>query len=141
MRTKALILFFPFAVFLAETASFIPAMKDACAIMTAKKSSCTKEKKQDACTPKEEKNTCTKIKQQDKCCNKKTGKIPTDNKCNDKADCSTCPVCYTFIFQQQYEWPAQQFFSKKNYGLINTGHTSSYSSDVWKPPNGFLNAS
>jgi hypothetical protein len=138
MRTKALILFFPFAVFLAETASFIPAMKDACAISTAKKSTCTKEKNQDACTPKKEKSTCTKIKQQNKCCNRGAGKTPADNTCNNNADCSTCPVCYTFIFQQQYEWPAQHFVFKKNYGLINSGHISSYTNDVWKPPNGFL---
>jgi len=138
MRIKALILFFPFAVFLAETASFIPAMKNACAILAAKKSTCTKAKKQDTCSQNKEKNTCTKIKQQDKCCNKKTAKIPVDNACNDNADCSTCPVCYTFIFQQQYEWEAQQFLFKKNYRLINTGHISSYTTDVWKPPNGFL---
>ena len=138
MRTKALILFFPFAVFMAETASFIPAMKNACAILAAKKTACTKEKKQDVCSRKKEISSCTKIKQQHTCCNKGSGKTPADNSCNDNADCSTCPVCYTFIFQQLYEWPAQQFLLKKNYGLINTGSISSYTTDVWKPPNGFL---
>lgn len=137
MRTKALILFFPFAVFLAETASFIPAMKDTCAKVVAEKTTCTKEKEQKTCTRKKEENACKKIKQQDACCNKKPGKTPADNTCNDNAGCSTCPVCYTFIFQQQYEWPAQQFLFKKNYRLINTGHISAYTSDVWKPPNGF----
>jgi len=141
MRIKALILFFPFAVFLAETASFIPAMKDACAILSAKKTACAKEKKQNVCSRNEEKNSCTKSKQQDKCKNNSTDKIPDNNACNDNADCSTCPVCYTFIFQQQYEWPAQQFPGNKNYGLINTGYISSYTNDVWKPPNGFLYAS
>lgn len=137
MRTKALILFFPFAVFLAETASFIPAMKNACAILAAKKSSCKKEKKDDACSKSKEKKTCTKVKQEYKCCTKPTpGKLPVNDDCNDKADCSTCPVCYTFIFQQQYEWQAQQFFLKKNYILTNTGYISSYISAVWKPPNG-----
>lgn len=139
MRTKALILFFPFAVFLAETASFIPAMQDKCAIVAAEKSACAKEKKQDACTRKKEKSTCTNTEQQDKCSTKKEqNKIPVDNNCDDNPDCSTCPVCYTFIFQHQYEWPAQQFVCKKNYSLINAGYLSAYTTDVWKPPNGFL---
>lgn len=138
MRTKALILFFPFTVFLAETASFIPAMKNTCALFFTKITACTKEKKQDVCTRKKVMNSRTKIKQQKTCCNKGAGKTPAGNTCNDNVDCSTCPVCYTFIFQQQYEWPAQQFAFKKNYGLINSAQTSSYTNDVWKPPNGFL---
>jgi hypothetical protein len=138
MRTKALILFFPFAIFLAETASFTPAMKNACAIIAAKKNTCKKEKKENTCSQKKEKSACTKIKKQDKCCNKNRGKAPADNPCNDNPDCSTCPVCYTFIAQQQYEWQAQQFFLKKNYGLSNKVYISLYTSDVWKPPNGFM---
>lgn len=137
MRTKALILFFPFAVFLAETASFIPAMKEACTIKATKKSACTKEKKENACSSKNEKQGCTKG-EQDGCSNKDSNKTPADKSCTDNAGCSTCPVCYTFIFQQQYEWAARHFKLKKNYTVINTGHISSYTNDVWKPPNGFL---
>lgn len=55
MRTKALILFFPFAVFLAETASVIPAMKNACAIIAAKKKNLQKRKKGEYMLPKERK--------------------------------------------------------------------------------------
>ena len=122
MRIQALILIFPFAVFLIETASFIPVMKEACAKMTPRKSSC-----------------CMKTKAADKCHNKKaTDKKTSDNKCTNNPDCTTCPVCYTFIFQPQYEWPAQQFLFTKNYSLLNTIYISSYTSNVWKPPNGFF---
>lgn len=122
MRTKALILFFPFAVFLTETASFIPAMKDACTIVTAKKSSCTKMEKQ---------NKCHKQKKAE---NKDT---PGKN-CENNPDCSTCPVCYTFIFQPQYEWAAGHFILKKGYSLFNTDLISFYFPDAWKPPNVFV---
>ncbi len=122
MRTQALILIFPFAVFLIETASFIPAMKDACTIVAAKKTSC-----------------CMKTKAADQCHNKKAAdKKDPDNKCTNNPDCTTCPVCYTFIFQPQYEWPAQQFIFTKKYSLLNTSYISSYTSNVWKPPNGFF---
>lgn len=130
MKARAFILFFPLMVFLIETSSFFPAMKNACAILAVKKNNCSKEK-----------NTCSKIKQGDKCCSKKSAEAPVDNTCNDKADCSTCPVCYSFILQQQFELPAQQFFIKKNYVIVNTGDTSSFTSNVWKPPNGPLNIS
>ena len=136
MRTKALILFFPFAVFLTETGSFFPAMKKACAAMASKIKLCTKNTKQDACTLNKKKNTCTKTKQQNRCCNKKADKTPAGNSCNDNPDCTTCPVCYTFIFQQQYEWHARQFPVKKIYGLTKTGHTSSYNSSFFHPPHG-----
>ena len=44
MRIKALILFFPFAIFLAETASLMAAMKEACAILAAQKNTCKEER-------------------------------------------------------------------------------------------------
>ena len=120
MRTQAIILIFPFAVFLTETVSFVPAMKDECAIVAAKKSNC-----------------CMKTKKPDQCHNKKaTDKKTSDNKCNNNPDCTTCPVCYTFIFQPQYKWAAEQFYFKKNYELLNASYISSYTPNVWKPPNG-----
>ncbi len=133
MRTKALILFFPFAVFLTETISFIPAMKAACTIVA-------KEKKPDVCSLKNEESTCCAMMKQHNECNKEkeNGEIPEEKDCNDNADCSTCPVCYTFIFQTQYEWTGQEFLCKKDYWLINTDHISNYIPDVWKPPNGTL---
>lgn len=120
MKIQALILVSSFAVFLTETARFVPAMKDACTIAAAKKTSC-----------------CMKTKKSDQCHNKKTtNKKNSDNKCNNNPDCTTCPVCYTFIFQPPFEWTAEQFSFKKNYELLNAGNISSYIPNVWKPPNG-----
>lgn len=121
MRIKALILFFPFAVFLTETASFIPAMKEACTIVAAKKSS------------------CSKIESLEKCNKQKEAENndSPEKKCEDSPDCKTCPVCYTFIFQPQYEWAAGHFILMRSYNLHNTDFTSFYYPDAWKPPNVF----
>jgi hypothetical protein len=124
MRIQALILVFPFAVFLTETASFVPALQDACTIVSAEESSC-----------------CMKIENtEEEECGSKTenDKNTSGNDCTDNTDCTTCPVCYTFIFQPQYEWPAEQFLFTKNYGSLSTSYTSFYIPDVWKPPNGFF---
>jgi hypothetical protein len=138
MRTQALILLIPFSVFLTETASYIPAMNDACTIVAAEKSACSTTKKQDHCSGKKEKSSCTKTKKQDECAGKKgNNKKSPDNKCKDNADCTTCPVCYTFIFQSQYEWQVKEFVSGKNYSLLTPSYIYSYTADVWKPPNGF----
>lgn len=121
MRAKAFILIFPFVVFLIETASFVPAMNDACTITAPEKSSC-----------------CMKTKKEGECHNKKDdNKKAPEGDCSSKPDCTTCPVCYTFIFQQQYEWSATQFIFKKDYSSMNTPYSSSYTANVWKPPNGF----
>lgn len=123
MRIQAFILFFPFTVFLIETASFLPAMQDACTIVSAEETSC--------CMMSEEEDV-------EQCQNKKEdNKKSSGNNCTDNPDCTTCPVCYTFIFQPQYEWPAKQFLFNKNYGLLNENYSSTYMPDVWKPPNGF----
>ena len=61
-----------------------------------------------------------------------------DKKCSDKVDCTSCPVCYTFIFQPRYEWTGTQGLPEKNHLLMNTGYTSSYTANVWKPPNAVL---
>lgn len=127
MRIQALILVFPFAVFLTETVSFVPALEDACTMVSAEKSSC-----------------CMKVETPDiEECGSKTGdnKNTADNNCTDNPDCKTCPVCYTFIFQPQYEWRATAFCFKKNYSSLATGYISSYTTDVWKPPNGFFYSS
>ncbi len=98
-----------------------------------------KAKKQEQCQGKKAESSCTKKIKQDKCMDKKEdNKKSSENKCDDNPDCTTCPVCYTFIFQPQYELPAQQFLFKKSYSLLTTGYISSYTPDVWKPPNGFL---
>ena len=102
MRIQALILIFPFTVFLTETASFVPALQDACTIASVEKSPC-----------------CMKTESmEEKECRSKTenDKNTSGNDCTDNPDCTTCPVCYTFIFQPQYEWPAKQFLFTKNYG-------------------------
>ncbi|HMK05560.1 MAG TPA: hypothetical protein VK489_15270 [Ferruginibacter sp.] len=117
MRTAALILFFPFTVFMTETASFIPAMADQCALVATEESSC--------CMKTDDQASCTKD----------TEEMPED--CTDNPDCSTCPVCYTFTFQPRYEWSAPPLLIKKDYSLGTTGYSSSYTANVWKPPNGF----
>jgi len=123
MRTKALILLIPFVVFLTETASFTPVMAESCAAVTAKQSSC-----------------CIKeIQEEEQCPVKRScSKEYPAKDCEDDPGCTTCPVCYTFIFQSQFEWQPIVFTFTKNYSLLTTGHTSSYTVDVWKPPNGFF---
>ena len=122
MRTKALILLIPFVVFLAETASYIPAMAESCVIVSAEESSC--------CIMQEEAD-------EEQCPSKKSeSKDEPGKSCEDNPDCSTCPVCYTFIFQPQFEWQPSVFTITNNYSLLTTGNTSSYTTDVWKPPNG-----
>jgi hypothetical protein len=124
MRIKALILLMPFIVFLAETASFTKAMEESCAAAAVEKSSCCMKQE------KAEKEPCSA---------KKTGskKVPGKG-CEDNTDCTSCPVCYTFIVQSQFEWVPTVFSLKKNYSLLTAGHISSYTTDVWKPPNGFF---
>ncbi|MEO6252585.1 MAG: hypothetical protein ABIO79_04735 [Ferruginibacter sp.] len=124
MRTRALILLIPFVVFLTETASFTPAMEESCEVVAAEQSSC--------CMKQE-------IQEEEACPAKRSGnKEDTGKGCADNSDCTTCPVCYTFIVQSQLEWEPTVFTFKKNYSLLTTGHTSSYTTDVWKPPNGFF---
>jgi hypothetical protein len=110
-------------VFLTETASFTPAMVESCEIKAAEKGSCCmmQEMQEDEQAP---------VK---KCGNKET---PAKS-CEDDADCTTCPVCYMFIFQPQFEWQPTIFTFTKNYSLLTTGDISSFTIDVWKPPNGF----
>lgn len=139
MRTKAFILVFPFAVFLIETASFIPVMQEACSIVSARKNTCNKPTKPGQCKSKQEKSLCSKVNVPENCDNKKaTDNNTSDNECTDNPDCTTCPVCYTFIFQSQFEWTARKFLLHKSYSLLTAGNISSFTPDVWKPPNGFL---
>jgi hypothetical protein len=119
MKIRALILFFPFTVFLAETA-FMPAASNTC------------KKENISCRQ----TSCMKMKQSP-CQSKKEHNKKPPGKCNNTSECSSCPVCFTFTFLPQYEWSARSFSFKKNYWLINTGHISSYIPPVWKPPNGY----
>ena len=112
MKTPALILLFPFAVFLTETVSFPQAIDKSC-----------------------KKMSCMKMKEPMKCHGKKDNSQAPSGKCNKTADCSFCPVCSTFTFLPQYEWSVKWFSSGKNYWLVNTGYISSYVPPVWKPPN------
>ncbi|MEO6540867.1 MAG: hypothetical protein ABIN74_07765 [Ferruginibacter sp.] len=121
MRTRALILLIPFVVFLTETASFIPAMEESCAMVAVEQSSC-----------------CMKEIPADGPCEDAGNKESPCKPCEDNPDCSTCPVCYIFIFQPQFEWHAKAFVFKKNYNLLTASYISSYTTDVWKPPNGFF---
>ncbi len=122
MRKQALILILPFAIFLTETVSFIPALQDAWTVAMVKERSCCMlpaETNEKECSSKEDNNNEDPAKG-----------------CAENPDCTTCPVCYTFIFQPRYEWTAQQFVFKKHYALFKADYNSAYTSNVWKPPNG-----
>ena len=115
MKIRALILIFPFAVFLTETASFPLQIGSRC-----KQISCMKTMSEMNCPHKKGK------------CEKPVGK------CNNSSGCSICPVCGIFVFQPQYSWSLNKDIPKKNYQLLNTVYISSYTSDIWKPPNDYL---
>jgi len=155
MKKQAFILFFPLLVFLAETASFLPCWDSVCVPADVKTTACTQAKKPGRCTAEKETGSCGRTKKESMCTAKeakslcsKTGKQDTyltkkgcekrspGKDCGDDPDCSTCPVCYTFICQSQYEWAAQVFVLKKNYSSLNTSFHSAYTTNVWKPPNG-----
>ena len=112
MRTRALILFFPFALFIAETVSFPTHANTDC-----------------------KKMTCSKMMKQMSCSHKKDNSEKPSNKCNNTAACSICPVCSIFVFQPQHTWFIKYTLLKNNYPLSNGGSLSSYISKVWKPPN------
>lgn len=165
MKKQAFILLFPVSVFLTETASFLPCTDDACNTQVTEKSTCSKVKKQASCAVKQESSSCSRNKKEVTSCRAKkakptctaeaekktSAKVSSPEPCKSKkncdkgssrkgstddTDCTTCPVCYTFIFQSQYEWTAQQFIANKDYSLLNTNYTSVFSTSVWKPPNG-----
>lgn len=116
MRTRALILFFPFTVFIAEMASFPSQVKNSC-----KKMSCMKMMKEMNCIHKKNNNS------------KKTS-----GECGNTSICSLCPVCSLFIMQAQYDGAEKiECFSKK-YPSLTTNYDFSYIPSVWKPPNGYL---
>ena len=115
MRTKALILIFPFAVFLTETVSFPMQINSRCKQMS-----------------------CMKTMSEMNCPHKKGNCEKPAGKCNNSSACSICPVCCIFVFQPQYSWSLHKGIPKKKYHLANTGYISSYASDIWKPPNNYL---
>jgi len=117
MKLRVLILVFPFAVFLSETA-ILPLEAN----------------------PANSKISCTKMKEtmEMKCHSKKDCNKKPSGKCNNTSGCYICPVCSIFTFLPQYEWSVKCFSFKKNYRLINTGNVSSYITPVWKPPNSYI---
>ena len=115
MRARALILIFPFAVFLTETVTFPMQINTRC-----KQMSCIKTIGEMNC-PRKKGN-----------CEKPAGK------CDNSSACSICPVCSIFVFQPQYSLSVLKDFTKKNYQLLNAGYIFSYTSDIWKPPNNYL---
>ena len=115
MKTPAVILLFPFAVFLTESASFPPRLIELC-----KKTSCMKTK----CGMK--KTNCS--------AKKDTDKKPSGD-CKGNLNCTFCPVCSVFTFPQPYEPSLKCLFFTKKYPLMNCGHSAAYIPPVWKPPN------
>ena len=113
MRTKAFILLFPLSVFLTETITFPTQINARC--------------KQMSCVRMMDKVNCPHKKG----CHKPAGK------CDNSALCSICPVCSIFVFQPQYSWSLHKDVLKRAYQLPDAGYIFSYSSDIWKPPNGY----
>jgi hypothetical protein len=112
MKFDALILLFPFTIFLIETSSFPLEVKTICS-----ETQCMRQANMEL--------NCNGEKDQDQ-------KSP--GKCN-TPDCSVCPVCFLFIFQPQYEWSINYFSFKTNYNSVNSRYVSSYIASIWKPPN------
>ncbi|MFI5185651.1 MAG: hypothetical protein ACHQF0_02940 [Chitinophagales bacterium] len=115
MRVKALILLIPFTVFLTETVSFPMQINTRCKTMS-----------------------CMKMMGNMNCPHKKGDCEKPAGKCNNSSACSICPVCSIFVLQSQYSLSAYKDFLKKKYQLLNAGHVSYFSSDIWKPPNNYL---
>lgn len=153
MKKQATILLFPLAVFLTETASYLPCWEDictsvgiqpctgkseaaACAVQK-EKTSCGVAAGSAGCSASKQRNTCSKTSMPGKCSSKKdAGKKSPGKDCTDESDCSTCPVCYLFILQSPFEWNDRPVSIERKYNLLDTRFISSYSNNVWKPPNG-----
>jgi hypothetical protein len=142
MKKQAIILFFPLTVFLTETVSFLPCWDDSClpgingtaeCVKPEKPGSCTVTKELEACSAKEE-IECAQAPESGKC-NKQTDADNPEEDCTSNPDCSTCPVCYTFTIQPQYELNSTGFDLSRQYHLRDIEIISSYETDVWKPPN------
>jgi hypothetical protein len=116
MKAPAFILLFPFTVFLAETVRFPQEVKSSCSEIP-----------------------CAKMKEMMpvKCNSQKHNSQKPSGKCNDKTDCSICPVCLMFTFLPQYEWSVNYFFRERNYPLINIDYISPDIPAAWKPPDGY----
>lgn len=143
MKKQAFILFFPLSVFLTETVSFLPCGDDIClpgdsgiteCVNPAKPASCSIPKEQEQCSSKEE-SDCAQTTEPGKC-NKQTDADNPEKDCTNNPDCSTCPVCYTFTLQPQYELSPTGFDLSRQYHLNDIEVISAYENDVWKPPNG-----
>lgn len=117
MKANALILLFSMTVLLAETVMVIPLMRSA-PVVCGDEMAATAESCQTSDTEEAE-----------------------NGDCNDKSCCRSCPVCYLFIVQAVYQWPAGGFMSEKNYAVMNEADISSFTAFIWKPPNAGLNFS
>jgi hypothetical protein len=123
MRKRAFILILPLTVFILETVSFVPAMQETCAILAGTETvSCCKANEGTAPAA----------------CSSEPADEPAED-CTDNPECSTCPVCYTFIIQPRFEWKARQFPIEKKYAPVKQDYIFSYISSVWKPPNAMFN--
>jgi hypothetical protein len=115
MKIRALILLFPFAVYLTETVVFPAEVNKTC-----------------------KKMSCVKMNKPMKCHGKKSNNQKSSGKCDTNPDCTLCPVCFTFTFHPQYEWSAKSFPFEKNYRQVSAGYISAYLPPVWKPPNSYF---
>jgi hypothetical protein len=122
MKAKAIILLLPFVLFITETISFLLQANSAC-----KKMTCMKMK------------TAMKCPHQKDNCKKNTGKSDPANSgnCSNNSECSLCPVCSIFVFQPQFELQVKYDLLQCRYPSLHKDYVSSYTSEVWKPPNNY----
>jgi hypothetical protein len=106
-------------------------MEEECAIVTSKKVSCSKPKEPSTCEAKKKTSCCSEPQKEEV-----PGEDNSQAPCDSSPDCTSCPVCYNFIFQPQYEWQPKGFVFKNDYSSLSTDYISSYTNNVWKPPNG-----
>ena len=137
MKTSALILLIPCVIFLTETATFTDVMKENCGMVSENNGPCGKTPDPTPCSGKKDNSSCSKAKKTN--ANNSNPKEKTkenpDNKCKEGPNCNTCPFCYTFLLQPQYEVKEQEFPVVQNHEIDNTEYLSSYTNSVWKPPN------
>ncbi len=123
MKANAIILLLPLALFIIETISFPLHANSLCKKMTCMKMS-----------------TAMKCPHQKDNSKKDTGKSdPADSgNCSNNTECSLCPVCSIFVFQPQYELQLKYELLQCRYPSLHKDYVSSYTSEVWKPPNNYL---
>ena len=137
MKISALILLIPCVIFLTETATFTEVLKKNCGMVSENNGTCGKTTGPTPCSGKKDNSSCSKAKKNNATNSnpKDKAKGTADNKCKEGPNCTTCPICYTFLLESQYEVKEQEFPVVQTLEIDNTEYLSSYTNSVWKPPN------